>query len=225
MSIGSADEVIALIKSGKYENAVNARRGVGRTSLSEADKTKVAAFINKFFGEEGATAKPAKKAAKRAAKKASKKVARAAATTPPKAGKKKATRKAAAAPAEEAPGTVPISPTEVDSVASMLTLIDSTVSKSVSIINALQRAEELSKTGDITAGVSKVKEALVGAAQLLHKSVLSPLQNTHAQSDPETTARLAQVVHASNNVAEQMGANSFIPEIPPPPALPTIAEA
>lgn len=223
MSIGSADEVIALIKSGKYENAVNARRGVGRTSLNDNDKAKVAAFINKYFGEEGGSAKPSKKVAKKAAKKASKKVARAAATTPPKAGKKKVSRKAAAAPAEEAPGTLPISPTEVDSVASMLTLIDSTVTKSVSIIGALQRAEELSKSGDITAGVSKVKEALVGAAQLLHKSVLSPLQHTTAPADPETTARLAQVVHASNNVAEQMGTGSF--EIPPPPPLPTIGEA
>jgi hypothetical protein len=126
---------------------------------------------------------------KRMAKKAKKKAA----------GKKKVAARAPRAEAAPA-GTLPITPSQVETTGDMLKLIDSTVGNSVSIIEALQKADALSKTGDISEGVKVVKEALTGAARLMQQAVVAPLHQTVAPAaDPETLSRLEQVVRASND--------------------------
>jgi hypothetical protein len=217
----SADEFIANVKANKYENKVNAQRGAGRTRLSDKEKEKIFAYLDQHFGEGGTTAapkaaKPGKVGKKRVAKKVAKKKASKKVTARPAAPaeaaapeqtaspvaktgkkKKKVSKKAAPAAAKPPPGTLPISPSEVNSVAGVFEVIDGTVTKSVSIIKALQQADELSKSGDITKGVETVKLALEEAARLLHKSVVAPLTHIGAQADPEVAARLEQVVAAS----------------------------
>jgi hypothetical protein len=167
-----------------------------------------------------AAPKPSKKVAKKAAKKAAKKKAVAKPATPvatptpvaaapasapagkkkakKKAGKKKVVgRKPTGTPVEEAaapPGTLPISPSEVTSVAGVLQVIDSTVTQSVGIARALQQADEINKTGDISAGIQYVKNTLTRAAQLLQESVVDPLRKAGTQADPEVASRLQAVV-------------------------------
>src|SRR3972149_9214567 len=217
----SAEEFKALLESGKYENKGNAQRGAGRTRLPDGEKKKIWAYIDAHFGADGSSPpKASKKTSKKVAKKkASKKVTAkppapteaASAETAAKPGKKRMAKKkkvaakkpAAAAPKAPPPGTLPISPKEVDTVAGVLEVIDGTVSKSVSIIKALQQADELSKYGDITKGVETVKLALEGAARLLPKSVVGPLTPVGGQADPEVAARLEQVVAASAPMVAQ----------------------
>lgn len=166
---------------------------------------------------------PAAEAAPPATPKASKRVAKKASK---KAAKKKVAARAPRAEASPPPGSLPISPKEVETAGDMLLLIDSTVSKGVSIIDALKRADELSKHGDISEGVAMVKSAFIGAAQLLQKTVVAPLHQTVPQTaDVEVTARLAQVVQASNDPFTQTAAElpppqteySTMPVMPPPP--------
>jgi hypothetical protein len=235
----SAEDVIALIKSGKYASRVNAQRGAGRTRLSDGEKKKVFAFITSYFPEDGEAPKAAK-ATKKVAKKAAKKAAAAAAGTQAKPGKKaakkaakKATRqaRATASPTTEAQteeatvplGTLPISPSEVSTVSDVLRLIDSTVLKSVSIMNALEKVRGLSAEADITEGVANIKQALTGAAQMLNQSVIVPLYKAGAKADPETVGRLEQVVAAAQAAPQQIlppPQNHVASEVPmysPPP--------
>lgn len=225
----SADEFIELVKSGKYETKVNAQRGCGRTRLSDSEKKKAFAFIDKYFPDDGTAPAPAAKPGKK--KVAAKKFTRMA----KKVKKKKASRVAAPveleedtdveeeepdvdapdeeeAEAEEAKparrvkkkaskrspaGALPISPSEVKSVGDVLTLVDSTVKSSVSVINALRQAHEVSSSGDIDKGIQSIKLALEGVANLLYQSVAVPLASTSHQADPEVAARLTQVVAAT----------------------------
>lgn len=243
----SADEFIAQVKNGKYENKVNAQRGAGRTRLSDKEKEKISAYLDQHFGSSADDApKTGKKTSKKVAKKkkASKKVTTRASTPPPapavtaptaveeetsvaaKPGKKKkkvlAKKKVTSqAKSKPAPGTLPISPKEADSVADVLQVIDGTVNKSVSIINALKTADELSKSGDITKVVETVKKALEGAAHLLHQSVVAPLAHAGAHADPEVAARLEQVVAASAPLAAQMPESYVPPQAPASEGLPS----
>ena len=88
LSLASFQEAL---KSGKYETATAAKRGVGRAqTLSDKDKEKARALIEAHFGESPKPAKPAKKTAKTAAaKKSSKKTTEAA---PKKAAAKTASK-------------------------------------------------------------------------------------------------------------------------------------
>jgi hypothetical protein len=172
-----------------------------------------------------AAPEPAAEAAPAPTPKASKRLAK-------KVAKKKASKKVAArAPRAEAsppPGTLPISPAQVETTGDMLKLIDSTVTQGVSILGALKRADELGP-GGISEGVETVKKALVGAAQLLQKTVVAPLHQTVAPvADAEVTARLAQVVQASNDPfsapaqehqlqQQPQHEYSTMPQMPPPP--------
>lgn len=239
--LASADEFKKLVESGKYENKVNAQRAAGRTRLPESEKKKIWAYLDAHFGADGdAPAKPGKKAGKKASKKAGKKlhkrvaeraVAKAAAPATPapttvpaavaKPGKKvtrKAAKKTTAADGGP-PGTLPISAAEADSVAGLLLLVDSTVTKGVSIINALKLANELSSEYPIGKGVNQVKLALEGAAHILNQNVISPLVNAGTQADAEVAARLEQVVAASNDPSLPMVAPPE-PQQPGPPQHP-----
>src|SRR5690606_39037240 len=92
---------------------------------------------------------------------------------PRKAGKKVARTK----------GVLAISPSEVRTVADVLQVVDSTVQGSVRVLTALKQANELSSSGDISKGVSLVKQSLEGAAQVLHSQVVMPLLNSNQSSD------------------------------------------
>lgn len=231
----SAAQFNALVDEGKYESKTNAQRAAGRTRLSESEKKKAFAHIEAYFGADGPTApapKPGKKAAKKAAKKKAKKKASAAAVVPvtaaeaapteappaaakpgKKAKKKAAGKKKVTARVEKAPpGTLPISPAQVQTTGDLLTLIDSTVTKSVSIIEALQRADELSKVGDISKGVSLVKEALTNAAQLMQNAVVTPLRHVGNQADPEVNTRLEQVVASAHDPLAQLPSYTLPPD-------------
>lgn len=230
----SAAEFNAQVDAGKYANKVNAQRAAGRTRLPDAEKKKVFAYLETYFGAGGGettVAKPSKKASKKAAKKAAKKVAAkppaavtevpatpapVAAAAPAPVGKvsKRTAKKAASrrgkvkasgsGQSKAPPGTLPISPSEVNSVADVLSVVDSTVQRSERVIEALKRADELSKSGDINKGVEKVKRALEGAADLLLSRVVAPLSNASNDVDPEVAQRLEQVVAAAQ-------------PLPPPP--------
>lgn len=222
----SAAEFNAQVDAGKYANKVNAQRAAGRTRLPDAEKKKVFAYLETYFGAGGGettAAKPSKKASKKAAKKAAKKVAAKppaavteapatpapVAAAPAPAGKvsKRTAKKAASrrgkvkasgsGQSKAPPGTLPISPSEVNSVADVLSVVDSTVQRSERVIEALKRADELSKSGDINKGVEKVKRALEGAADLLLSRVVAPLSNASNDVDPEVAQRLEQVVAAA----------------------------
>jgi hypothetical protein len=231
----TAAQFISQMEEGRYENKINAQRAAGRTHLPEGEKKKVAIAIDAHFGGETSAAAPkkvGKKAGKKAKKKASKKVAthQAAATpTPPasvvstpavpsphgkKAKKKAVAKKKVTASAKPPQGSLDISPTQVQSVADVLKVIDSTVVQSVSIMNALQRADEINKSGDISEGVRVVKQALVGAAQLLQNSVVAPLRHAGSQADAEVAQRLEQVVNAS-----QASLPHELPPLPLPPPM------
>lgn len=218
----SAAEFIALVESGKYETKVNAQRGCGRTRLTDTEKKKAFAFIDKYFPEDGSTpaAKPSKKVVMqggkkltRMAKKAKKVGKKVRAVVPvedyeepaqdeseeevadeetPKSGKKAKKKAARRAPA----GALALSPGEAKSVADILTIVDSTVASSMSVINALRAAQEVSSGGDINRGIELIKLTLEGTANLLHQSVVTPLAGT-VQADPDVAARLSQIVAAS----------------------------
>jgi hypothetical protein len=219
--LASAAEFNALVDSGKYENKVNAQRAAGRTRLPDAEKKKVFAYIEQAFPDDGTAPakKPGKKAAKKTAKKAAKKVAAKAVATetataptaaaaaapapvakPSKRLAKKASKRGkvrSTGAAKTPPGTLPLAPREVNTVADVLQTVDSTVQRSVSIINALKAADEISKSGDISKGIERIKLTLEGAANLLHDQVVMPLSNASNQADPEVIQRLEQVVAAS----------------------------
>lgn len=231
--LASAEEVIELIKSGKYASKTNAQRGAGRTRISKPEKDKVFAFINSYFPDDGsAPAKPSKKVGKKASKKVAKKavakaaVAKPAAAPKPEKQAKKVTKKKVVRQArqlqaddekssETPEGTLPISPSQVSTVADILKLVDSTVNKSVSIMNALQRVKEFGTEADISEGVTGIKDALTGAARILNQSVIAPLTKVAAtKSDPEVTQRLEQVATAAAAVP------SLAPPLPSPPPMP-----
>jgi hypothetical protein len=233
----TAAQFISLMKEGKYESKVNAQRAAGRTRLSDAEKQKAFAAIDAHFGGDAAAAPAKKTGKKKAAKKASKKVtakppAETSGATPfvapapaAKKAKKKAAKKAskkvarrAAPPTVEAaaPGTLPMSPSEVNSVADVLKVIDSTVAQSVGIMNALQRADEINKSGDISEGVKYVKSSLVGAAQLLQESVVDPLRKAGSQTDAEVASRLQRVVESTSVPFHQDLVPSTMEQLPPP---------
>lgn len=127
--------------------------------------------------------------------------AEAAAPTPAKGlqGKKGLAKKMASTLAKKMASTLAISPSEVKTVADVLQLVDSTVQSSVSVINALRAAHEISNKGSIEAAIEKIKQTLEGAATMLHNNVVAPLSNTTNQPDPAVAARLEQVVSASAN--------------------------
>lgn len=82
------------LANGEYESRTGAMRAIGKTqSLSEAEKDKARTMVNKYFGEDAAPAKAAKKTAKKA-KKAAKKVAKKEAKVAKKAKVTKAPRQA-----------------------------------------------------------------------------------------------------------------------------------
>lgn len=215
----SAAEVIEVIKSGKYANEVNAKRGVGRTRLSGAEKTKVFKFIDEYFQEGGSKPsagqglRPGKRVAKVAKKKkVGKKVTRRAAPEP-EDYEEETTEETPDESTDEAPaprsstkkkvtvvrekGTLGISPSDVKTVADLLQVVDSTVSRSVRVIEALKQAHEVSPTGDIGEGIRHVKQALEGAAMVLHNQVVVPLLSSHQGADPSVQSRLEAVVSAS----------------------------
>jgi hypothetical protein len=233
----TADQFIEQVKNGKYETKVNAQRAAGRTRLSDGEKKKAFAFLDKHFGVDAAPASTTPKTSKRLAKVSRKKKvtrpkkttpsevavtepAAAAASKPAKTAKKVVT-KTRKAPVEAAPeGTLPISPSEVNSVADVLKLIDSTVSQSVSIVGALRTANDLHEAGDIATGVSTIKLALVGAAQLLHQNVVAPLNRAGTQADAEVAQRLQEVINASvDGPAQQNASVQHAGYVPPPPAF------
>lgn len=209
--LASAADFNALVDSGKYESKTNAQRAAGRTRLSEAEKKKAFAYIESYFGPDGSPP-PGKKPSKKVA---AKKAAPAAAPAR-KAKKKAAAKKKAWARGEKAPpGTLPLSPSQVETAGDMLSLIDSTVNKGESIILALKKANDISADGDIAEGVRYVKESLTKAAQLLNQAVVLPLQQTAAaHGDSETAMRLQQAVQASNAVDNAV---HFQPPAPPTP--------
>lgn len=213
----SAAEVIEIVKSGKYVNEVNAKRGVGRTRLSQAEKAKVFKFIEEFFGSGGeaprsTSLRPGKRMAKVAKKKkVGKKAGRRVEPDPSDFEEELETTEAPAEEEEEAPsrkvtkkkvtrhqGTLSISPSEVKTVADVIQVVDSTVQSSVSVINALRQADEASKSGDISKGIELVKQALEGAARVLHTQVVVPLLNSSGGADQNVAARLEAVVAASS---------------------------
>lgn len=232
--IETAEEFKALLQEGKYTSKVNAQRGAGRTRLSQAEKKKAFDAIDAYFGESTPVATP--KASKRMAKVAKKKKASkkakatrpaeatapppAAATPAPKAApKKKVASKGPAKVQKQPEGTLPISPSQVSTVADVLQLIDGTVTSSVSVITALQRANELSGSGDITEGVKAVKAALTNAAHLLHQQVVAPLAKVGTQVDAEVANRLEQVMGAAsvNDAVLHMPSTEQPPPYLPPP--------
>lgn len=234
----SAAEFEKYLKEGKYESKTNAQRAAGRTRLPESEKKKAFAAIENHFGPDDGAA-PAKKASKKAGKKAAKKAAKKVASRPAvdtapaaapsdkpgkKAKKKAAAKKKVSSSSKPPPGTLPISPSQVENTGGLLLLIDGTVNKSVSIIDALKRANELSGEGDISQGVLAVKHALIAAAQLLQRNVVAPLHNAGGQADADVTARLEQVVASSSvpfaNQTMEMpsGEHTTMPVMPMPGA-------
>lgn len=224
----TASQFIELVESGRYTNEVNAKRGAGRTRLSKAEKDKVFAFIEKYFngGASATASKPGKKASKkvRAAKKvAVRKPARAAQEDEgaeelledeeveevedqdedkvPESGevapKKKATSKRGPK-GKAAPGSLPLAPNEAKTVADVLQIVDSTVHSSVSVINALKQANEVSNSAPIDAGIERIKLALEGAAKILYNSVMTHLASSTPSADPDVASRLEAVVAASH---------------------------
>lgn len=235
MAIKTVEEFVGILKSGKYESSVNAQRAAGRTQLSAPAKKRVFEAIASYFKNgphPGASS--AYKAAKTSKKKTSKKTKRlsivpvlaaadpseAAARSKKKAPKKKKASAKGKLKSKGPVGTLSLSPNQVDSVADVLRVIDSTVNSSVSIIAALQKADALNSSFSIEEGVNKVKEALVGTAQLLNQSVIMPLSNAGPQTNPEVAGRLEQVMSASHTAAAQIYNGQA--ELPPPPALPNI---
>lgn len=198
----SLDTIKQKLKNGEYAARVGAMRAIGKAQeLSEADKTKARAMVDKYFGTESVSVtKPkAKKAAKKAAKaaapkqaktaapkkkKAVKKVAPSpAAKAAPKAALKKAVRKASkkAEPAAAAPEddtdlvkelTKPAPvPSSKGAVITEMSAVISTVSES---LKAMEAAKRMFPKASLEQNVEMVTGAMTRAVRVIDEEVTKP---------------------------------------------------
>ena len=228
--------------SEKYDNPTNAKRAVARSQLSDKDKDKCRAAIDKHFGVAASTPASGRKS-KVGKKKAGKKVkAKAAPSGPPK-GRKKTAKKvsgrrrpaarasapetaeaSAAAPTADAPEAVEVGPLGNLDPLRRIGILETVVASASHAIAALDfGSKQLQDKTAVEEGILAASTALTGAMNEMTSTVNRLASEAVLMNHPST-------VHSPEGAAESfararpptngLGQVPGVPTVPGPPPVP-----
>jgi len=242
-SKATADQFIQRVKAGEYDNSTNAKRAIGRSQMSDADKDRCRKYVdnNLDTGVPSAPKKAAKKASKKVGKKASKKASKKADAAPlpiEKQGRKKrprvassggaaiakgrSTGKPASSEGEDAASTPIELGQESNDMLSRINLLRTVVTDASNAIKALDMGREVlgSDPKAIALGVQLGCKAITGALHNL-SDLTSRLSSSGDQPQEGALLTHSTTVHSTpatvGAFASMAPANGVGGHAPPPP--------
>lgn len=240
LSLASFTEAL---KSGKYETATAARRGVGKaTTLSEADKDKARKLIDAKFGS-GPT--PSKKTAKAAPKKKAVAVPKKkAAAAPKKAAAAKAApapKKVAAAASKRQPQqqkrqaqpAVPAFPASVPSIdlenltsiSTQIRVAEKTIQNVGAAMNVITQAKDKYPDADLQSALEEMGMTLSGACNIFRTVVHAVVTSSQNGSTESTGLPAVKGPEAPRAPVVQQPTAPVVPQLANNGVQPTRAES